>query len=48
MTRGHSYQPRMTSDAALAELEKLAGTQFDARCVAALRRTTASASAQAA
>jgi diguanylate cyclase (GGDEF)-like protein/putative nucleotidyltransferase with HDIG domain len=41
MTRGRSYQPRMTADAALAELERLAGTQFDARCVAALRRTTA-------
>ena len=39
MTRGRSYQPRMTGDAALAELERLAGTQFDARCVAALRRT---------
>jgi diguanylate cyclase (GGDEF)-like protein/putative nucleotidyltransferase with HDIG domain len=40
MTRGRSYQPRMTGEAALAELERLAGTQFDARCVAALRRTT--------
>ena len=40
MTRGHSYQPRMTGEAALAELERLAGTQFDARCVAALRRAT--------
>jgi diguanylate cyclase (GGDEF)-like protein/putative nucleotidyltransferase with HDIG domain len=38
MTRGRSYQPRMTADAALAELERLAGTQFDARCVAALER----------
>ncbi len=41
MTRGHSYQMRMTSDAALRELERLAGTQFDPQCVAALRRTTA-------
>ena len=40
MTRGHSYQTRMTSDAALAELERLAGSQFDPRCVAALRRAT--------
>jgi diguanylate cyclase (GGDEF)-like protein len=45
MTRGRSYQPRMTGEAALAELERLAGTQFDARCVAALRRTTAAAQA---
>jgi diguanylate cyclase (GGDEF)-like protein/putative nucleotidyltransferase with HDIG domain len=45
MTRGRSYQPRMTGDAALAELERLAGTQFDARCVAALRRATATAQA---
>jgi diguanylate cyclase (GGDEF)-like protein/putative nucleotidyltransferase with HDIG domain len=45
MTRGRSYQPRMTGEAALAELERLAGTQFDARCVAALRRTTAPAQA---
>ena len=29
MTRGHSYQPRMTAEAALAELERLAGSQFD-------------------
>jgi putative nucleotidyltransferase with HDIG domain len=42
MTRGRSYQPRMTSEAALAELERLAGSQFDVRCVAALRRTTTS------
>jgi HD-GYP domain-containing protein (c-di-GMP phosphodiesterase class II) len=48
MTRGRSYQPRMTGDAALAELERLAGSQFDARCVAALRRTTATPHAQAA
>jgi diguanylate cyclase (GGDEF)-like protein/putative nucleotidyltransferase with HDIG domain len=49
MTRGRSYQQRMTGDAALAELERLAGLQFDARCVAALRRTTAATShAQAA
>jgi putative nucleotidyltransferase with HDIG domain len=40
MTRGHSYQPRMTAEAALAELERLSGTQFDPLCVAALRRTT--------
>ena len=45
MTRGHSYQTRMTSDAALAELERLAGSQFDPQCVAALRRTTARAQA---
>ena len=45
MTRGHSYQTRMTSDAALAEIERLAGTQFDPQCVAALRRTTARAQA---
>jgi diguanylate cyclase (GGDEF)-like protein/putative nucleotidyltransferase with HDIG domain len=45
MTRGRSYQPRMTGEAALAELERLAGAQFDARCVAALRRTTAPAQA---
>jgi HD-GYP domain-containing protein (c-di-GMP phosphodiesterase class II) len=38
----------MTGDAALAELERLAGSQFDARCVAALRRTTATPHAQAA
>jgi diguanylate cyclase (GGDEF)-like protein/putative nucleotidyltransferase with HDIG domain len=48
MTRGRSYQPRMTGNAALAELERLAGSQFDARCVAALRRTTATPHAQAA
>ncbi|MDX6597231.1 MAG: hypothetical protein QOE87_1118 [Gaiellales bacterium] len=40
MTRGHSYQPRMTAEAALEELERLAGSQFDAQCVAALRRRT--------
>jgi diguanylate cyclase (GGDEF)-like protein/putative nucleotidyltransferase with HDIG domain len=45
MTRGRSYQSRMTGEAALAELERLAGTQFDIRCVAALRRATASAQA---
>jgi diguanylate cyclase (GGDEF)-like protein/putative nucleotidyltransferase with HDIG domain len=45
MTRGRSYQPRMTGEAALAELERLAGTQFDVRCVAALRRTTRAAQA---
>jgi diguanylate cyclase (GGDEF)-like protein/putative nucleotidyltransferase with HDIG domain len=45
MTRGHSYQTRMTSDAALAELERLAGSQFDPQCVAALRRSTARAQA---
>jgi diguanylate cyclase (GGDEF)-like protein/putative nucleotidyltransferase with HDIG domain len=45
MTRGHSYQVRMTADAALAELEKLAGSQFDPQCVAALRRTTVRAQA---
>jgi diguanylate cyclase (GGDEF)-like protein/putative nucleotidyltransferase with HDIG domain len=45
MTRGRSYQTRMTGEQALAELERLAGTQFDARCVAALRRTTAHAQA---
>ena len=39
MTRGHSYQPRMTAEAALAELERLSGAQFDPHCVAALRRT---------
>ena len=47
MTRGHSYQPRMTAEAALAELERLAGSQFDPQCVAALRRATG-ASPQAA
>jgi diguanylate cyclase (GGDEF)-like protein/putative nucleotidyltransferase with HDIG domain len=45
MTRGRSYQERMTGEAALAELERLAGTQFDVRCVAALRRTTAATQA---
>jgi HD-GYP domain-containing protein (c-di-GMP phosphodiesterase class II) len=45
MTRGHSYQPRMTAEAALAEIERLAGTQFDTQCVAALRRSTAAAQA---
>ncbi len=45
MTRGHSYQPRMTAEAALAELERLAGTQFDTQCVAALRRSTSAAQA---
>jgi diguanylate cyclase (GGDEF)-like protein/putative nucleotidyltransferase with HDIG domain len=45
MTRGRSYQNRMTGEQALAELERLAGTQFDERCVAALRRTTAHAQA---
>jgi diguanylate cyclase (GGDEF)-like protein/putative nucleotidyltransferase with HDIG domain len=45
MTRGRSYQTRMTGEAALAELERLAGTQFDVRCVAALRRATAPAQA---
>ena len=35
----------MTGEQALAELERLSGTQFDARCVAALRRTTAPAQA---
>jgi diguanylate cyclase (GGDEF)-like protein/putative nucleotidyltransferase with HDIG domain len=39
MTRGHNYQPRMTAEAALAELERLSGTQFDPVCVAGLRRT---------
>ena len=39
MTRGHSYQPRMTAEAALAELDRLAGAQFDPQCVAALHRT---------
>jgi diguanylate cyclase (GGDEF)-like protein/putative nucleotidyltransferase with HDIG domain len=43
MTRGHSYQPRMTAEAALAELERLAGAQFDPQCVAALRRTSITA-----
>jgi diguanylate cyclase (GGDEF)-like protein/putative nucleotidyltransferase with HDIG domain len=47
MTRGHSYQPRMTAEAAMAELERLSGSQFDQQCVAALRRSTA-ALAQAA
>jgi putative nucleotidyltransferase with HDIG domain len=47
MTRGHTYQPVMTAEAALAELERLAGSQFDLQCVAALRRSTA-AVAQAA
>jgi diguanylate cyclase (GGDEF)-like protein/putative nucleotidyltransferase with HDIG domain len=41
MTRGHSYQTRMTAEAALAEIERLAGSQFDTQCVAALRRSTA-------
>jgi diguanylate cyclase (GGDEF)-like protein/putative nucleotidyltransferase with HDIG domain len=41
MTRGRSYQTRMTADAALAELEQLAGSQFDPQCVAALQRATA-------
>ena len=45
MTRGHSYQVRMTAEAALAEIERLADTQFDRQCVAALRRTTAAAEA---
>ena len=45
MTRGRSYQTRMTGEQALAELERLSGTQFDARCVAALRRATAPAQA---
>jgi diguanylate cyclase (GGDEF)-like protein/putative nucleotidyltransferase with HDIG domain len=45
MTRGHSYQVRMTAEAALAEIERLAGTQFDLQCVAALRRSTAAAQA---
>jgi diguanylate cyclase (GGDEF)-like protein/putative nucleotidyltransferase with HDIG domain len=45
MTRGHSYQPRMTAEAAIAELERLAGSQFDRQCVAALRRSTAVAQA---
>ena len=40
MTRGHTYQPRMTAEEALAELERLAGSQFDPQCVAALRRRT--------
>ena len=43
MTRGHSYQPRMTAEEALAELERLAGSQFDVQCVEALRRRTGSA-----
>ncbi len=43
MTRGHSYQPRMTAEEALAELERLAGSQFDVQCVAALRRRTGTA-----
>jgi diguanylate cyclase (GGDEF)-like protein/putative nucleotidyltransferase with HDIG domain len=45
MTRGRSYQPRMTGEAALVELERLAGSQFDPRCVAALRRATSTAQA---
>jgi HD-GYP domain-containing protein (c-di-GMP phosphodiesterase class II) len=40
MTRGHSYQPRMTAEAAMAELERQAGAQFDLECVTALRRST--------
>ena len=48
MTRGHSYQPRMTAEAALAELERLSGAQFDPQCVAALRRTSTGATALAA
>jgi diguanylate cyclase (GGDEF)-like protein/putative nucleotidyltransferase with HDIG domain len=43
MTRGHSYQPRMTAEAAMAELERLSGSQFDPQCVAALRRTGSAA-----
>ena len=42
MTRGHSYQPRMTAEAAIAELERLSGSQFDTHCVEALRRKTGS------
>jgi diguanylate cyclase (GGDEF)-like protein len=41
MTRGRRYQQRMTAEEALAELERLAGAQFDPQCVAALRRSTA-------
>ena len=40
MTRGHSYQARMTAEAAMAELERQAGAQFDPECVTALRRST--------
>jgi HD-GYP domain-containing protein (c-di-GMP phosphodiesterase class II) len=40
MTRGHSYQAVMTAEAAMAELERLAGSQFDPQCVAALRQST--------
>jgi diguanylate cyclase (GGDEF)-like protein/putative nucleotidyltransferase with HDIG domain len=45
MTRGHSYQPRMTAEMALAEIQRLAGTQFDPQCVAALRRSATVAQA---
>ena len=47
MTRGHSYQPVMTAEAAMAELERLAGSQFDLQCVAALRRVAGRLSADA-
>ena len=45
MTRGHSYQTRMTAEEALAELERQAGAQFDTQCVTALRESTAVAQA---
>ena len=45
MTRGHSYQMRMTAEEALTELDRLAGSQFDPQCVSALRASTAIAQA---
>ena len=41
MTSDRIYRPKRSSDAALAELERCAGSQFDPRVVAALRRELA-------
>ena len=45
MTRGHSYQTSMTAEDAMAELDRMAGVQFDPDCVAALRGSTTVAQA---
>ena len=41
MTSDRSYRAAMTREAALAELETHAGTQFDPACVAALKTALA-------
>jgi HD-GYP domain-containing protein (c-di-GMP phosphodiesterase class II) len=45
ITSDRAYRTACSSEEALAELERHAGTQFDPRCVAALRTSLASAEA---